>query len=115
MICPVTLGDALAEDKDSGAIAPEWVHAPVLFAYLEYVSRLEAEYTEAKNTAHYDRAEKSGNMFLRWINSEEIETLDSLLSDLHKRLDLYRSRINIVKQAMPEDLIIIRNGREGNR
>lgn len=115
MICTVTLGNGLADDIAGGAIAPEWVHAPVLFAYLEYVSRLESDYRKIQYEVQNNRRDMASNMLKRWINEDEIASLDSQLKSLQERLNQYQSRLKIVKQAMPTDMIIFRNGRKGNQ
>lgn len=116
LICPVTLGRDLAYDGtqglQKGEIDPKWVHLPVLFAYSEYAKRLRRGFNDLKDGYYDDRHKIGNNAIKRWWNNDEISDIDKKIKEVGERLNIIEDRLRVIDDAMPQDIVVYRNGVE---
>lgn len=67
MICPVSLGEDLAQDKDRGVIAPKFLHLPVIFAL----------FSALRSSALQDLRQSKQSKIMQWISSKIIKWISN--------------------------------------
>ncbi len=100
-ICPVTLGEELATNPDSGTIEPQNIHLPVTFAAYNIIQQ-EAEGLEAELRSRQQKLDSrrskigtaqgkvntlGSNMLKRWWNSDEIAQNEAEIRELREQVD----------------------------
>lgn len=111
-ICPVTLGLELAGDQDYGAIEPEYVHLPMMFAYLEYARTTEARWRR-KIAEQEARLEELTTMV--WA-PKRIAAATESLTEAQQLAEEVSSRISVALKSFPpeENVLFFVNGKRAN-
>lgn len=112
MICPVSLGKALANDKDMGIIEPVNLHLPLTFAiYSKLCLQANQRKAEEKNLDQNLRDLKSRNFFIKWINSEEIKQQDNALKRSQQQMNELQEKMRLLGSELGKVPVYL-NGEE---
>ena len=74
VVCPVSLGKALAGNEENGEIQPANLHLPVAFATYCRLQEDKRRFSRDADEAYNRAARLGGNAISRWWNSAEIES-----------------------------------------
>ncbi len=103
MICPITLGKELAQDKDNGKIEPKNLDVPVAFVlYCILTEQARSQQQEVRKIEDQLDVLENSNLINKWINRAKIRVLDKKLGEKDMQLQKTIQMINIL--AREQDL-----------
>lgn len=103
MICPITLGKELAQDKDNGKIEPKNLDVPVAFVlYCILTEQARSQKQEFRKIDDQLYILESSNLIKKWINRVKIRALNEKLGKADIQLKKTIQMINIL--AREQDL-----------
>ena len=103
MICPITLGKELAQDKDNGKIEPKNLDVPVAFVlYCILTEQARLQQREVRKIEEQLDVLESSNLIKKWINRVKIRTLNEKLAKADIQLKKTIQMIKIL--AREQDL-----------
>lgn len=112
LICPVSLGKELAENRDTGKIDPKNLHLPLIFSlYFKLQNHLLAEQRRAETIRANLAALKQDGLFTHWRNGSEIRALEKNLESIQVELESVQSKMALVAQELSQAQIYL-SGRE---
>jgi len=101
MICPVSLGKELAENKNTGEIEPKNMHLPLVFAiYCGYSNQLRQQENIAKSNRDNLNSLREGNFLDRWFNSEQIKSLEGTLYNNQEQIEGLKKQMRFLSQEL---------------
>ncbi len=101
MICPVSLGKELAENKNTGQIEPKNMHLPLVFAiYFGYSNELRQQENRAKRKKDDLEILRGGNFLERWMNTEQIKSLENSLNNNQEQIEELKKRMRFLRQQL---------------
>ncbi|NEO51693.1 MAG: hypothetical protein F6K54_00415 [Okeania sp. SIO3B5] len=105
MICPITLGKELAQDKDNGKIEPKNLDVPVAFVlYCILAEQARSQQQEVRKIEDQLDILESSNLIKKWINRAEIRALDRKLKKADIQLKKTIQMIKILEQDLSSNL-----------
>lgn len=106
LICPVSLGPELAAEPDHGAIEPQNMHLPVMYAYHEYAKVLASQWASrvAAKEAEADELKS------RWFAKNRTRAAFTDLEQLRNHHGVVQERLRIVRDQLTIPLFFY-NGR----
>lgn len=86
MICPISLGIELAENPDSGAIAPINLHLPVIFALFSILRKTVQSKSREAMKLKQRLKQKKANRIIECINRRKIKELETDLQEIQREV-----------------------------
>lgn len=118
MICPVTLGDKLATDLESGEVEPINVHSPVLFSLCADLLRQNFKLHQQQSDIKTEILSEKNSSFLgEWLKNRVVENdldLKKQKDSIDKELDEIQKNLSLLlnKMTVGKDVKIFFNGQD---
>jgi hypothetical protein len=101
MICPVSLGKALATDTNEGIIEPVNLHLPLAFAiYSKYCQQISQRRNEENSLSRDLKDLKEKNFIMRWLKSEEIQQKDNALKRTQQQTNELQEKMRLLASEL---------------
>lgn len=114
MICPVTLGTSLANNKDEANLFPQNIHFPLIFAvYCMLKEICEKQVEIVSNKEQTLKNFLAAHPLIQWINRGKISKLEAEIKKIDSDLDKVGELIDQIKEELNDsDANIYFNGRQ---
>jgi len=98
MVCPVTLGKELAQDRNAGLIAPQHVHIPLIFAiYSEFAEEVRKKASKVQEAQQKLEWAKSRSWFAKVV--DDLKGIDRS-GKASNNLDIHEQELNEIVEKM---------------
>jgi GTPase SAR1 family protein len=103
MICPVSLGTELSNDRDSGSIVPVNVHLPIVFAVYSQIRAYGIELKERRNQIYENlEASKKNNPLVKFFKNREIQDKAIQLQDCEVSLATVEENMQLLARELQQ-------------
>ena len=112
MICPVSLGPALANDEKQGVIEPKNLHLPLSFAiYSRFVQEASKGRDQENNLLKETGKLQAQNRFKKWLNSQEINRVGNELRKTQAQMNELQEKMQLLAKEL-RNVKVYFNGEE---